>query len=56
MTSCQDFDDLLKYCVQLSGRIPLAAAIQDADALCRWGGQPGLDCLADLTPGQNRPL
>lgn len=52
LSSCQDFDDLLKLCVQLSGRIPLAAAIQDADALCRWGGQPGLDCLADLSPGQ----
>lgn len=50
LTSCQDFDELLKFCVQLSGHIPLAAAIQDADALCRWGGQAGLDCLADLSP------
>ena len=51
MNTCQDFDSLLKFCVDLSGRIPMASVLQDADALCRWAGDAGLDCVAELGPG-----
>ena len=54
MNSCQDFDDLLKFCVELSGRIPMTSVLQDADALCRWAGDAGLDCVAELTPVQTK--
>ena len=54
MNSCQDFDDLLKFCVELSGRIPMTSVLQDADALCKWAGDAGLDCVAELTPVQTK--
>lgn len=52
MNSCQDFDDLLKFCVELSGRIPMTTVLQDADALCKWAGGAGMDCVAELNPAQ----
>ena len=53
MGSCQDFDDLLKFCVELSGRIPMITVLQDADALCKWAGDAGQVCVSELIPGQS---
>lgn len=52
MNNCQDFDDILKFCVELSGRIPMGTVLQDADALCKWAGNAGLDCVAELHSAQ----
>lgn len=52
METCDDLDSLLRYCVQLSGRMSWSQTLKDASALFQWAGPPGLDCLKDLDTTQ----
>ncbi|CAO1942028.1 unnamed protein product [Urochloa humidicola] len=45
-----DFDTLLKFINELSGRINLDRAIQDAEALCTIAGENGASCIPPGTP------
>lgn len=43
-----DFDGILKFCIDLSGKIDLEAALRDAEVLCLFAGQAGQECLLGL--------
>ncbi|GAB2300302.1 hypothetical protein Dimus_034338 [Dionaea muscipula] len=45
-----DFDTLLKFINELSGRIDLEAALRDAEALCICAGENGEACIPPGTP------
>ena len=47
-----DFDGVLRYCIQLSGRLDLQQLLRCAEKLCLLGGQAGQECLtaAGLKP------
>ncbi len=48
MSEDMDFDGLLKFCVELSGKLDLGALLRDAELLCNYAGQAGLECVAGL--------
>lgn len=39
------FDGLLRFCIQLSGRLDLDQLLRLAEALCALAGQAGRECL-----------
>jgi hypothetical protein len=43
-----DFDGLLKFCVELSGKLDLDGLLRDAELLCNYAGQAGCECVAGL--------
>ena len=43
-----DFDGLLKFCVELSGKMDLPSLLRDAELLCRYAGEAGAACVAGL--------
>lgn len=43
-----DFDALLKFCIELSGKIDLDQTLRLAEALCRYSGKAGQEALADI--------
>lgn len=43
-----DFDGLLKFCVELSGKLDLAALLRDSEVLCKYAGEAGGECVAGL--------
>ncbi|KAK9814540.1 hypothetical protein WJX72_007608 [[Myrmecia] bisecta] len=45
-----DFDSLLKFCVELSGKLDLDHALRNAELLCEAAGAAGKECLANLLP------
>ncbi|KAK8568707.1 hypothetical protein V6N13_106604 [Hibiscus sabdariffa] len=45
-----DFDTLLKFINELSGRIDLDATLRDAEALCICAGENGAACIPPGTP------
>ncbi|TYH60496.1 hypothetical protein ES332_D08G297000v1 [Gossypium tomentosum] len=45
-----DFDTLLRFINELSGRIDLDATLRDAEALCIFAGEKGADCIPPGTP------
>ncbi|PPR86696.1 hypothetical protein GOBAR_AA33996 [Gossypium barbadense] len=45
-----DFDTLLRFINELSGRIDLDATLRDAEALCICAGEKGADCIPPGTP------
>lgn len=45
-----DFDTLLKFINELSGRIDLDAILRDAEALCICAGETGAACIPPGTP------
>ncbi|KAA3468350.1 TBC1 domain family member 15-like isoform X2 [Gossypium australe] len=45
-----DFDTLIKFIYELSGRIDLDATLRDAEALCICAGEKGADCIPPGTP------
>ncbi|MBA0797220.1 hypothetical protein Gohar_007935 [Gossypium harknessii] len=45
-----DFDTLLRFINELSGRIDLDAILRDAEALCICAGEKGADCIPPGTP------
>ncbi|XVF88339.1 hypothetical protein PTKIN_Ptkin19aG0042900 [Pterospermum kingtungense] len=47
-----DFDTLLKFINELSGRIDLDATLRDAEALCICAGENGAACIPPGTPPQ----
>ncbi|TYH08031.1 hypothetical protein E1A91_A08G265500v1 [Gossypium mustelinum] len=45
-----DFDTLIRFINELSGRIDLDATLRDAEALCICAGERGADCIPPGTP------
>lgn len=45
-----DFDTLLKFINELSGRIDLDYSLRDAEALCACAGESGAACIPPGTP------
>lgn len=47
-----DFDGILRYCIQLSGRLDMAQVLRCAEKLCILAGRAGQECLmaAGLKP------
>ncbi|KAG4189688.1 hypothetical protein ERO13_A08G238200v2 [Gossypium hirsutum] len=45
-----DFDTLIRFITELSGRIDLDATLRDAEALCICAGERGADCIPPGTP------
>ncbi|KAH1105554.1 hypothetical protein J1N35_009322 [Gossypium stocksii] len=45
-----DFDTLIRFINELSGRIDLDATLRDAEALCICAGEKGADCIPPGTP------
>lgn len=45
-----DFDGLLKFCIQLSGRLDLNHLLRVAEELCCVAGEAGRECMAGLPP------
>nr|KJB27077.1 hypothetical protein B456_004G276400 [Gossypium raimondii] len=45
-----DFDTLLRFINELSGRVDLDATLRDAEALCICAGEKGADCIPPGTP------
>lgn len=45
-----EFDTLLKFINDLSGRIELEATLRDAEALCRYAGEAGVACMPPAPP------
>jgi hypothetical protein len=45
-----DFDTLLKFINELSGRVELDAILRDAEALCICAGENGAACIPPGTP------
>ena len=43
-----DFDGILKFCIDLSGRIDLDSVLRDAEVLCLYAGEAGRELLAGL--------
>ncbi|XP_044471574.1 TBC1 domain family member 15 isoform X2 [Mangifera indica] len=50
MGELMDFDTLLKFINELSGRIDLDAILRDAEALCICAGENGAACIPPGTP------
>jgi hypothetical protein len=48
MERALDFDRLLRFCIELSGRLDLEQLLRLAEALCKYAGEAGEDCLAGL--------
>lgn len=46
MESDLDFDGLLKYCIQLSGRLDLAHLLRFAEKLANAAGKTGREAMA----------
>lgn len=44
----RDFDGLLRFCVELGGRLELEPLLRLAEALAGYAGGAGRDCLASL--------
>jgi TBC1 domain family member 15 len=43
-----DFDGLLKFCIELSGRLDLEAMLALAERLFEYAGEAGADIMAGL--------
>lgn len=39
---------MLKFCVELSGKLDLPALLRDAELLCNYAGEAGRECVAGL--------
>jgi hypothetical protein len=50
MDEQMEFDTLLKFINDLSGRIELQATLRDAEALCRYAGEAGVACMPPAPP------
>jgi hypothetical protein len=48
MERALDFDTLLRFCIELSGRLDLEQLLRLAEALCRYAGEAGRECLQGL--------
>jgi len=48
MQEHMDFDNILKFCIELSGRIDLDCALRDAEQLLLYAGEAGRECMAAL--------
>jgi hypothetical protein len=46
-----DFDGMLKFCVELSGRLRLEPLLRDAEKLADYAGQAGRDIVAAALAG-----
>ena len=44
------FDDLIQFTNGLSHRIPLEESLRNAEILCKFAGEPGLQVLATISP------
>lgn len=50
MDEQMDFDTLLRFTNELSGKIDLDATLRDAEALCRFAGGRGAACMPSTAP------
>jgi hypothetical protein len=41
-----DFDGVLRYCIQLAGRLDLQQLLRCGEKLCLLAGQAGQECIA----------
>jgi hypothetical protein len=48
MEQALDFDTLLRFCIELSGRLDLEQCLRLAEALVRYAGDAGRECLQGL--------
>ena len=44
------FDDVLRFCVQLSGRLELEPLLRTAEALVQYAGDAGREACAGVPP------
>ena len=51
-----DFDGMLKYCVELSGKLKLEPLLRDAELLASYSGEAGREIIAGLAGGRGGPV